>query len=202
MPDTKRQSETSIVLAWCGRLILRILGWRIEGDIPDLPKFVIVGAPHTSNMDGFLFVFMAWSLRIRVYWMMKSSLFVGPLGWLFRSLNSLPIDRSGAHQIVDQMVEAFAQRDRMILLLTPEGTRKRAPYWRTGFYHIAYNAGVPIVLGYVDYGRKVGSLGKIFVPTGDIEADFAIIRDFYRGVQARYPENFGDIRPRPREDAQ
>ena len=114
-----------------------------------------------------------------------------------RGLGGVPIDRSAAHGVVEQAVAQLQESERLALAVPPEGTRGRSPHWKTGFYHIARGAGVPIVLGYLDYGRKVAGLGPAFVPTGDLEADFAVFREFYGKVRAKYPDKAGAIAPPP-----
>ena len=117
------------------------------------------------------------------------------MGAVMRALGGVPIDRSARHGVVEQAVERFATSERLVLAVPPEGTRGRAPHWKTGFYHIARGAGVPIVLGYIDYGRKVAGLGPAFMPTGDLDADFEVFRDFYSKVTAKHPAMVGPVAP-------
>ena len=173
-----------------GRLCLRLLGWRFVGRFPDLPKYVLVAAPHTSNWDFIVGMSALFAAGLRLSWMGKHTLFRPPLGSLMRWLGGLPVDRRGTHGVVDQMVSAFAHADRLVIGVTPEGTRSRVERWRTGFYTIALRSGVPIALGFLDYGRRHVGVGPTLQPSGDIEADFARIRSFYAGVKARHPENF------------
>jgi 1-acyl-sn-glycerol-3-phosphate acyltransferase len=185
---------------WLAKTLLALFGWRAEGAAPDLAKYVLVVAPHTSNWDFPVMLALAISLGIKATWMGKHTLFRPPFGWLMRRLGGLPINRTARHNVVDQAVESFRARERLVLAILPEGTRKRAPYWKSGFYHIAAGANVPLALGYADYKRKVGGVGRVLVPSGDIEADMAIVRDFYAGVAGKRPEQFGPIRLRPQED--
>ena len=180
------------------RLVLWLIGWRTEGEWPrDVRKGVLVVAPHTSNWDFPIMLALALALRIKATWMGKHTLFRPPFGWIFRFMNGLPIDRTGRNNMVDQVVAAFRDRDRMILAVLPEGTRKRTEYWKSGFYHIANGAQVPMVLGFADYGRKVGGIGPTIMPSGDIEADMAKIRAFYSSMKGKRPEQFGEVRVRP-----
>jgi 1-acyl-sn-glycerol-3-phosphate acyltransferase len=162
-----------------GRAWLRLHGWRLEGPLPDAPKFVLILAPHTSNWDVPFMLALAWVYGIHIEWMVKDSLFVPPLGWLLRWLGGIPIDRRAPHGIVGQMVDAFAQRDELILGVPPEGTRKLGKYWKSGFYEIARNAGVPIVMGFLDFGNRVGGMGPMLQPD-DMREDMARFREFYR----------------------
>ncbi len=182
--------ETIIVrtlLRWLALAVFRCAGWKIEGSKPDLPRYVIIAAPHTSNWDFIYTLCLAFILRLDAVIMMKDAWFRWPLGPLFRWLGALPIDRSRANQVVTQSIAKFHQRDRLVLVVPPSGTRKRVFYWKTGFYHIASGAGVPIALGFLDYRRKVGGFGPIVQPTGDIDADMAVIRNFYRDISGKYP---------------
>jgi 1-acyl-sn-glycerol-3-phosphate acyltransferase len=180
------------------KFLLPLIGWRVAGDLPDMPKFVLVVAPHTSNWDVPVGLLCAYALGLLFPWpygfMVKAPVFRWPLvGPLMRWLGGIPIDRSAANNVVEQMVEAFRRSDRLMLAITPEGTRQRLGYWKSGFYHIALKAGVPIVLAYLDYGRKAVGLGPTLWPTGDVEADLDVIRNFYTGVTAKFPAQVGEI---------
>jgi 1-acyl-sn-glycerol-3-phosphate acyltransferase len=176
------------LVRWFSIVILRILGWRTEGRKPSAPKFVLVGAPHTSNWDFPYGLFILFVLRVKIYWMGKEALFRKPFESFFKWLGGIPIDRSRSKNMVAQSIEQFNQNERLILTITPSGTRKRVKKWKTGFYYIAQGANVPIVLGFLDYRRKVGGLGPMIHPTGDVDADMKTIRAFYQGVTGRYPE--------------
>jgi 1-acyl-sn-glycerol-3-phosphate acyltransferase len=179
---------------WLAKMLLRLFGWRAEGSLADTPKCVLVVAPHTSNWDFPVMLALAMALRIKTTWMGKHTLFRPPLGWFMRRLGGLPIDRGASHNVVEQAIGSFRERERMVLAILPEGTRKRTPYWKSGFYHIALGANVPIALGFADYRRKVGGIGRVFVPSGDVDADMALIRGFYSGMVGKRPEQFGEIR--------
>jgi len=181
-------------------MVLKLFGWRAEGSLADYPKCVIVVAPHTSNWDFPVLMLVKIALGLKVSWMGKHTLFRPPFGWIMRRLGGLPIDRSARHNIVEQAVESFRARDRLLLAIPPEGTRKRAPYWRSGFYHIALGAQVPLALAYADYRRKVGGIGHVFVPSGDVDADMAVIRNFYSGIVGKRPDQFGEIRLKAQEE--
>lgn len=165
------------------RAISRILvwstGWRMEGRIPDEPRLVIVGAPHTSAWDlpyGLAFAFL---FGLPVQWVGKKEVFRWPFGPFFRWMGGIPVDRSRPQGVVDQIVEQFRASRRLYLIITPEGTRRPVSRWKTGFYRIAMESGTPILLGYLDYGRKTCGPGPCFMPSGNMAADMQRIRDFY-----------------------
>jgi 1-acyl-sn-glycerol-3-phosphate acyltransferase len=181
------------------RGILRLLGWTLVSEAPDLPKYVVIGAPHTSNWDFPIGMLGFIALGIKRNLMIKHTLFRPPLGWFMRALGGIPIDRTQRHNFVDQVVAAFKEADELVVALTPEGTRSYTPYWKTGFYYIALGAGVPIALGFADYATRRAGLGPILYPTGDIEADMAIIAEFYSDKTGKRPEKMSPIRVRPPE---
>jgi 1-acyl-sn-glycerol-3-phosphate acyltransferase len=185
---------------WLAKTLLTLFGWRVEGRMPDAPKCVLIVAPHTSNWDFPVMLALAVALRIKATWMGKHTLFRPPYGWIMRRLGGLPIDRTARNNVVEQAVEWFRTRDRLVLAILPEGTRKRTPYWKSGFYHIAKGANVPIVLGYADFERKVGGIGGVIMPSGDAEADMAMIRDFYIGMVGKRPEQFGPVQLKPQAE--
>ena len=161
---------------------LRVTGWKVEGQFPDLPKFVIIGAPHTSNWDFMMFLAVIFQQRANVRFMGKSSLFNNPLGWFFYWCGGIPVDRSKAQGLVEQMVQACHESERFILTIAPEGTRDKVREWKRGFYHIAKNSSIPVVMAVVDGMRKVVGIGQIFHPTDDIEADMKAIQGFFAGM--------------------
>jgi 1-acyl-sn-glycerol-3-phosphate acyltransferase len=175
-------------LRWFSNTYLRLFGWKVEGAVPDIPKMIMIAAPHTSNWDFPITMFLALSLNTKVYWMGKKSLFKKPFGSIMSWLGGIAVDRSKANNAVSGMVDVFNSHDELIVIIPPEGTRGQVTYWKTGFYHIAHGANVPIVLGFVDYGRKAGGIGPTIYPTGDLEADMYAIQSFYATVTAKYPE--------------
>jgi 1-acyl-sn-glycerol-3-phosphate acyltransferase len=168
-----------------GRAILRISGWGAEGELPDLPKFIIIAAPHSSNWDFVLGIALIFALRLDIRFIGKAELFRFPLGWLMRSLGGIPVERSHPEGVVEQAVTQFARETRLVLAIAPEGTRKPVARWKTGFYRIALGAGVPIVPGYFDNARKMIGFGPVFTPTGEAEADLAELRGFYAPIARR-----------------
>ncbi len=169
-------------LHYVARFCMRLAGWHIDGRLPDIPKFVLIGAPHTSNWDFVLFLGVVFSLRINVHFMGKVELFNSPIGWFFRYCGGIPVDRKKSTGLVEQTVKAINQSKEFILVITPEGTRHQVAEWKRGFYHIAKEAGIPIVMGIVDGRHKTVHLGKVFQPTDDMEADLKTIKGFFDGV--------------------
>lgn len=170
--------------------LLRVTGWKKEGKLPEIPKFVVIAAPHTSNWDFPLTLMLAFAFRLKVYWMGKHTLFRGIMGPICRWLGGIEVDRRQSTNLVAQSVERFRTSEALAMIIPPEGTRKKVRYWKTGFYHIAHGAGVPILLGFMDYRRKVGGVGPLFHPTGDIERDMAEIRAFYEGITGKRPDQW------------
>jgi len=175
------------------RWILRLTRWRTEVIPPRTSRYVMIGAPHTSNWDFFVMLLLMAAESIPIRWMGKDSLFRGPLGVFMRSLGAIPVNRRESTNLVDQIAAKFDEHEALIIGLSPEGTRKKTTRWRTGFYYIALKADVPIVMAYVDYQDKVCGLGPSFKPTGDIHADFEIIREFYAGFVGKHPDKQGAI---------
>jgi 1-acyl-sn-glycerol-3-phosphate acyltransferase len=173
--------------------ILRLTGWRTHVNPPRTSRYVLIGAPHTSNWDFVLMLLLMTVESIPIRWMGKDSLFRWPMGVFWRSLGAIPVNRWERTNLVDQVAAKFDEYDELIIGLSPEGTRKKASRWRTGFYYIALKANVPIVMAYIDYESKVCGLGPSIKPTGDIQADFMIIRDFYSGIAGKYPHKQGEI---------
>lgn len=173
-----------------GRAILHLGGWAFEGPVPAIHRYVLIAAPHTSNWDFVYMMAMAWALGIRLTWMGKASLFVFPHGALFRALGGVPIRRALRANLVEQSVARFAGGQDLVLAVPAEGTRTRGTTWRSGFYHIARLADVPVVLGYLDYARKRGGLGPALRPSGNVRADMDIVRAFYADKVGRRPAQF------------
>jgi 1-acyl-sn-glycerol-3-phosphate acyltransferase len=173
---------------------MRATGWRTEGMTPDeieqYPKFILIAAPHTSNWDFPITLMLCFVLRLRVYWMAKASLFRWPLGYLSRWLGGIAIDRSASNNTVQNTIAAFGARERLAIIVAPEGTRGKVTHWKTGFYHMAHGAGVPIALAYLDFKHKTGGIGRMFMPTGDIGADMAEIQQFYAGITGKNSDQF------------
>lgn len=185
-----RRSITMLkkLLGW---IYLGVSGWRPEGDIPTRGRFVLIAAPHTSNWDLPHTLAIAWATGVEVRWMGKQSLFRFPFGVAMRALGGIPIDRSRHHNVVTAAAELIRQSERILMAVPAEGTRSGGDQaWRSGFYHIAREADVPILLGFLDYSRRRGGLGPRLRPSGDLGADMDVIRAFYRPTMAKFPDKF------------
>jgi len=177
------------VARFLGRLWLRLFGWTLQTPPAVVPlKFVFIAAPHTSGWDLPFMLATAAALGIRISWFGKHTLFGPSCGWLMRRLGGIPIDRRAPHDVVQRTAEMFRARDRMVLAVPPEGTRRKVKYWKSGFYHIALQSGAPIGLGFLDYERKRCGLGPLVSPTGDVRRDMDEIRAFYRQIRGRNRE--------------
>ena len=173
-----------------GRIGLSVSGWRFEGTVPNEPKFVIIVVPHTSNWDFIVGVEALFSLGFRISFLGKHTLFKWPLGVFMRWLGGVAVERSVSRDRVADTIAAFDSADQLILAVAPEGTRKPVKDWKTGFYHVAHGAHVPIVPVAFDYGRKIVRLYPPFWTTGDADGDIRLIKSQYAGVVARNPDNF------------
>ncbi|ANI12889.1 acyltransferase [Pseudomonas citronellolis] len=174
---------------WLGHGMLKAAGWRIEGALPPLDKFVVIGAHHTSNWDFMLFLAAKFVLRLNARWFAKHTLFRWPFGGLLRRWGGIPIQRHLKLNTVEQAVQAFRDSREMILIISPEGTRKKVERWKMGFYHIARGAEVPVVLAALDYGNRRIVIGEPFRPSGDEAADLQRMLAFYRPFVPRKPEH-------------
>lgn len=166
-------------MRWFGSFVLRILGWRAEGHFPDVPKLVVIAAPHSSNWDFVIGIALVMKLGIRVRFIGKAELFRPPLGWLLRWMGGVPVDRRQPGGVVDAIVALFQRSPALVLGIAPEGTRRAGAEWKTGFYRIALAAGVPVVPGFFDWSRKTVGLLPAMKPTGDAERDLATLRAQY-----------------------
>ena len=182
-------SVFSTLLYWISSFLLRLLGWRKEGELPNIPKYILIGAPHTSSWDFPITLAYAFSYRVKVFWMGKDVLFRRPFGRIMRWLGGIPIDRAKSQNAVAQTIRIFNDIEKLVMIISPEGTRKKVKYWKTGFYNIAHGAKVPVLLGFLDFRRKAGGFGPIIFPTGDIAADMEKIRAFYAAITGKRPES-------------
>ena len=168
-------------------VMLKLSGWKLRGEFPKLDKYVLIGAPHTSNWDFPLTLAVCFAARAKIYWMGKHTLFAGPIGPVMRWLGGIPVKRHQNNSLVQQMVEVYRRSDRLVVAIPPEGTRKAVSEWKPGFYHIACGAEVPVALAHLDYSRTEAGFGPIFPPSGDIDADMPRIRAFYRDKVGKRP---------------
>ena len=187
--------DTPIVntlLRWGSTVFLRLMGWKVVGKLPpSAAKSVLIAAPHTSNWDLPYTLMVCFVLRLNVYWMGKASIFRPPFRGVMMWLGGIPVDRSQSNNLVADSSAALTRATGPLqLIVPPEGTRTGTRYWKTGFYYIASGAGVPIMLAYLDYDKKVGGLGPVFQTTGDIDADMVAIKAFYAGVKGKNADQF------------
>ncbi len=180
------------LLRWFSVGMLRLLGWKVEGALPEsCSKSVFIAAPHTSNWDLPYTLMVAFALRLNIYWMGKASIFQFPFRHTMMWLGGIPVQREKSNNLVDASADAIkAATGPLQLVVPPEGTRSKVRYWKTGFYYIALGAGVPVVMSYMDYSKKIAGLGPVFVPTGDLEADMLQIKAFYAPFKGRNPDQF------------
>ncbi len=176
------------------RWLLKCSGWTLVEQLPPEPKYLIIGAFHTSNWDIFLVLLGMGGLGLRPRWIGKDSLFRGPFGGLMRALGGIPVVRGARRNFVQQIVERYKTSERLVIVMAPEGTRRKTTHWKTGFYYIAVGANIPIALGFLDYTTRSVGVGGYFTPTGDVRADMDVIREFYRDKRGRYPANHGEVR--------
>ena len=178
------------ILWGIARLFLLCMGWKCIGERPEHKKYIAIAAPHTSNWDFPILFACALKLRLGQYWMGKDSLFKSWYGWFFKWLGGIPVDRSKSNNVVEQMAQIYTDADALCVGIAPEATRKANSKWKSGFYHIAVQAKIPILIAYIDYGKKEAGIGEFFEPTGDFDADMKYIQEFYRGVVACHPDRF------------
>ncbi len=171
---------------------MKLSGWKVEGELPaNGQKCVLIAAPHTSNWDLPYTLMVAFVLHLNIYWMGKRQLFRFPFRSIMMWLGGIPVTRESSNNLVAASVEAMKNaKGPLQLVVPPEGTRGKTRYWKTGFYYIAVGAGVPIVMAYMDYERKVSGLGPVFHPTGDIEADMVAIKAFYAPFKGKNADQF------------
>ena len=170
-------------------IILKFIGWNAKGEETTIKKFVLIGAPHTSNWDFPLMLMVVLKLKLSVFWMGKHTLFPFPSAGLMKWLGGIPINRSASHNVVRETVKYYKENNELIVLIPPEGTRSKVSEWKTGFYHIANMANVPILLGYVDAKNKEAGFVDFFYPTGNSEKDMDEIQKFYAPLKGLIAKN-------------
>ena len=175
------------MLAYLSMWLLKMLGWSAHADFPESKKYIAIAAPHTSNWDFPLGILAAKALHIDVHWLGKHTLFRWPFGWFFRAIGGTPIHRGQSADLISQTADLFSHQDELVIALAPEGTRSKTDHWKTGFWHIAKAANVPIAMAYLDFGKRQIGLGGSFYPSDNIEQDFERIRMFYQGRRGKNP---------------
>lgn len=174
-------------------VLLKILGWKTFGALPKEEKYMLIVAPHTSNWDLFYGIILAFALKLNALYVAKKELFRGPFSLLMKWSGAIPVDRSLHTNFVEHMASQFEKNEKFVLAMAPEGTRHKKDSWKSGFYYIALKANVPILLAFIDYERKTGGAGLLMHPTGDLEKDMEVIRNFYLTVKGRYPEKASSV---------
>ncbi|HOP62456.1 MAG TPA: lysophospholipid acyltransferase family protein [Spirochaetota bacterium] len=174
------------ILYYISVVLLKITGWKLSGEFPSHKKFVLIGAPHTSNWDMAITFMAVFAYRKEIRWFGKKSIFRFPFNNLMKWMGGIPIDRSKRSNTVEAAAEFFQRFDSLVIALAPEGTRKKVKKWKTGFYYIALKAGVPIVFGFLDYKNKTAGIGPEIIPSGDFNADMKLILDFYRVIEGKH----------------
>lgn len=173
------------VLSVMGKLILELTGWRFENELPNIPKCVVIFAPHTSNWDFVFGMAIIFGLQIEVEWIGKHTLFRKPLGSIARWIGGIPIDRRSSQGMIERMVKRLKTRDKFFLAIAPEGTRKKTRRWKSGFYYIALGANAPILMVCFDYPDKVISFSQLMHPTGDYDADVEELQLTVAGIRGK-----------------
>ena len=176
------------------RGIFRLAGWTMVGELP--PKGIFVGAPHTSNWDFILTLLVSWQAGLSPRVLVKKEFFRGPVGWLLRLTGGIPVDRKNPVGLVDELVKQAAEADTFVLVLAAEGSRSKAEYWKSGFYRLSQQTGLPILMGFVDGAAKTAGVGPSLTPSGDVKADMDKIRAFYADKNGFYPEQKTPVRLR------
>jgi 1-acyl-sn-glycerol-3-phosphate acyltransferase len=177
------------------RWILRLFGWQVAGELPNLPRFVIAVAPHTSNWDFLVGILARGALGLQARFLGKDSLFRPPFGWLMRALGGTPVDRSAPAGVVEETIRIILDSDRFVLALAPEGTRKLVSKWKSGFIRVAHGARIPVVLAVFDFGKRTVRLGPTLWMTGDVDADMKRVQACFAGVRGRRPALFSLTSP-------
>jgi 1-acyl-sn-glycerol-3-phosphate acyltransferase len=196
MNQVKAIEERQTFLQGLSQIILSIFGWQIIGRFPFEDKYIVVGAPHTSNWDFVLMLLLRYATGTNLHFVGKASLFRWPFGFFMRRLGGIPVDRTSRNNFVEQVIELINRNDQLIIGITPEGTRGKTTYWRSGFYYMAIGAHVPILLVSIDYQQRQLEIGSLIYPSGDLQKDFSSMRKFYAGKRGKYPSKQGEIRLR------
>ena len=189
--------QPSPFFQWFGRTLNRLMGWNVRVNLPDDPKMVIIFFPHTTNLDVLHAIPAAFSIGLKPNWLVKDEIYIGPLKGMMDKLGAIPINRHSKENKVEQIAAAIRETDQIMLALSPEGTRSKTEYWRSGFYHIARLAEIPIHFAYIDYPSKTIGAEPGFIPSGDMEADMARIQAFYADKRGKFPEQVGPVRFKP-----
>ena len=181
------------LLTLLARIFLCTCGWRICGQPPKVPRYILVAAPHTSRWDFILAMSVSLCCQTHCHWLANSRLFWGPMGVIMRWLAAIPVNQQRKSSMVSQTVCAYKQLRQLGIMICPEGGRNKNERWHTGFYHIAKNAEIPIILGYLDFNKKEGGFGPVIKPSDNMSKDFAEIEAFYANIYGKFPESFSPV---------
>ena len=175
-----------------GRFLFFLIGWEIENKIPkDLKKYVLIAAPHTSNVDFLIALPSMWQIHLKGKYLIKKELFWWPLSWFLRVTGGVPVNRSSMNkEFVEYLKALLNDNEEFAILFTPEGTRSYTTKWKTGFYRIAQSLDLPIVLAYADFKKKKVKVGDVFYPTNDLKGDLEQLEEYFKSVTAKHPEQF------------
>jgi 1-acyl-sn-glycerol-3-phosphate acyltransferase len=190
-PGPLTPQKSNVLSRAIGRLLLSAFRWQIKGEVHNGPKFVMVLAPHTSMWDFYIALAGKLAVGLHSSWLISAAYTWWPLGVVLHRLGGISIHRNGTRNLVSQFVESFNKNERMMITLFPEGTRKKVGRWKTGFWYIASQAGIPIQLVRIDYETRTTECGPVIEPSKNIEADMKKIQEYYKGVQAKHPDKFG-----------
>lgn len=185
-PNILKNKTVNTLCHHIAKSLLKLSGWKVKGRLPDRDKFILIAEPHSSNWDFIIFLLVVFLFRIPIHWMGKHTLFIKPFNNILQRLGGIPVNRFVKTNMVDTTVGAFGDAGQLIIALAPTGTRDKKAGWKTGFYHIARKAGVPIVLGYIDYKNRTAGIGPSVFPTHDMKKDMAAIKRFYRPFTERH----------------
>jgi len=186
--NTQRYKD--MIIRLLSKFTLKFFGWKMETEIPDIKKCIMIGAPHTSNYDFYVSMLFFLSIGMKISFLIKKEVFVFPIAGLIKKLGGIPVDRKKKNSLIEQLTELFESREKLFLLITPEGTRSRNENWKKGFYYIAKATNVPIALSYMDYKYKTLGIGPVFNASDDVEADLIKVKKYYQNINAKYPEKF------------
>lgn len=176
------------LLAWFASLHLWLFGWKIIGEPPAEKKYLMVSGPHTSNWDFYLLMMYMFKHGIAIHWLGKHTLFEGAIGIFSSWFGGIPVNRKKSTNVAQQVVDFYDNSEQLIVLVTPEGTRAKVENWKTGFYHIAHDAGIPIIAGFCDFTKKEIGIGPTWHTTTDVDKGIAEIKAFFATVDGKYPE--------------
>ena len=192
--SSSQRPAGNLLTHWAGVLFMKLTGWRVEGQVPDAAKLVIIAAPHTTNWDFVYLLAAAFVLRLKIHWLGKKSLFAPPLGFVLKALGGISVERSRSTNLVEAVTAKFDAATHLAVVIPPSGTRGKTEHWKSGFYWIAQGASATVLCGFLDYPRKVAGLGYSFEPTGNVTADMDAVREFYADIVGKHPALASTIR--------